>query len=100
MAIRREVAELVAAGELPNEDAEVEVISETQRLIECIPKPVTDEEAQVLASLFGPDGCFGLAWTLLHLIETAPGAGSARYTKRTNNEWVQRLNARVEAGRS
>ncbi|GGW81712.1 hypothetical protein [Streptomyces lomondensis] len=98
MVLRREVADLVAAGPFPNEDAEIEAISETQRLLERIPKPVTDDEAQALATLFGPDNCFGLAWTLLHLIETAPGAGSAQYTKRTDNEWVQMLNARVEVG--
>ena len=23
--------------------------------------------------VFGPDECFGLAWSILHLIETAPG---------------------------
>ncbi|MFE8986854.1 hypothetical protein ACFYMI_03380 [Streptomyces collinus] len=100
MALRREVADLVMAGPLPDEDAEVEAISEAQRLIERISKPVTDDEAQALATLFGPDNCFGLAWTLLHIIETAPGASGAQYTERTDNEWVQLLNARVEAGRS
>ncbi|MFE7712020.1 hypothetical protein ACFU6I_41130 [Streptomyces sp. NPDC057486] len=33
-----------------------------------------DEEAHVLAECFGEDLCFGLAWNLLHLIETAPSA--------------------------
>ncbi len=99
MALRREVADLVEAGPLLDEDAEVEEISEAQRLIERISKPVTDGEAQTLATLFGTDNCFGLAWTLLHLIETAPGARGAQYTERTDNEWVQLLNARVEAGR-
>ncbi|MPY56794.1 hypothetical protein [Streptomyces spongiae] len=99
MPLQCEVADLVAAGPFPAEDAEVEAIEETQRLLERVPKPVTDEEARALATLFGPDNCFGLAWTLLHLIETAPGAGTARYTERLDNEWVQMLNARIEVGR-
>ncbi|MFC1432644.1 hypothetical protein ACEZDB_18525 [Streptacidiphilus sp. N1-3] len=99
MTIRPEVEELISAGSLPNEDAAVETIEEVQRLIERISKPVTDEEGQALSAIFGPDGCFGLAWTLLHLIETAPGAKDARYSEYSDNEWVKRLNERVEFGR-
>ncbi|MEU0382903.1 hypothetical protein [Streptomyces chartreusis] len=72
--IKRQEAGLAFRTALAVDTPEIEVISETQRLLERIPKPVTDDEAQALATLFGPDNCFGLAWTLLHLIETAPGA--------------------------
>lgn len=48
---------------------------------------------------FGPDDCYGLAWTLLHLIETAPGAQTAEYPADSDNPWVQQLRRRVENAR-
>ncbi|MFC9692916.1 hypothetical protein ACFTSF_30480 [Kribbella sp. NPDC056951] len=62
--------------------------------------PVTDEETQQLTLAFGDDDCFGVAWSLLHLIETAPGAQTAVYSLRPENMWVQLLNARVEFARN
>ena len=41
-------------------------------MLESVAKPVTDDEAAALAQLFGPGDCFGLAWTLVHLVESAP----------------------------
>jgi hypothetical protein len=35
---------------------------------------VSDDETQLLLGCFGPDLCYGASWTLLHRIETAPGA--------------------------
>lgn len=95
---RREVEELVNEG-MPSEDAPLEEIEKAERLLESIIPPVTDEEAQMLATAFGPDGCYGLASSLMHVIETAPGAGTASYLRDPDNWWVQRLNARVAAGR-
>lgn len=95
MTIRHEVEELAKVGRLPDEDADEQAIGATQRLLERIVAPVTDDEAQVLASLFGPDGCYGLAWTLLHLIETAPGAANATYPHTAADEWRCRLTRRV-----
>ncbi|WP_206507966.1 hypothetical protein [Streptomyces chrestomyceticus] len=98
MTARREVEELVNEG-MPSEDAPLEEIEKAERLLESIIPPVTDEEAQMLATAFGPDGCYGLASSLMHVIETAPGAGTASYSQDADNWWVQRLNARVAAGR-
>jgi hypothetical protein len=99
MPIRREVEDLVNAGPLPSEEASEEEIAETQTLLERIAAPVSDEEAQVLTAAFGPDNCYGLSWTLLHLIETAPGARTANYPQNSDNRWVELLNSRVEAAR-
>jgi hypothetical protein len=99
MSIRGEVEDLTSSGPLPSEDASEEEIAEAQRLLERITAPVSDEEAQALARLFGPDNCYGLSWTLLHLIETAPSAQSAKYSGNTDNQWVQLLTSRVEAAR-
>jgi hypothetical protein len=58
--------------------------------------PVADEEACALVKLFGPDDCFGLAWTLLHLIETAPGWPVAGALDGLEGEWIDRLRERAE----
>ncbi|MYY81512.1 hypothetical protein GT044_09620 [Streptomyces sp. SID335] len=63
----------VADGPLPDWDATEEEIDRRERRLAAISHPVTHEEAAALATCFGPDDCYGLAWTLLHLIETAPG---------------------------
>ncbi|RLL67631.1 hypothetical protein [Streptomyces sp. Z26] len=99
MSIRREVEDLVDAGAFPSEEAAEEEIAETQRLLERITAPVTVEEAQVLTKSFGFDDCYGLSWTLLHLIETAPNAMTAVYSENSGNPWVELLNARVENAR-
>ena len=79
MSIRQDILDFVNAGPLPPEDASEEVIAESQRLFEQIEPPVSNEEARLLATTFGVDDCYGGAWALLHLIETAPGAKTARY---------------------
>ena len=57
--MREEIRKLAEMGPLPASDsAELKAIS----------APTSDEEARILAGLFGPDDCYGLAWTLMHLI--------------------------------
>lgn len=90
MVVRFEVEEFVRAGVLPPEDdcTEEEIDARFNQL-ERIVKPVTAEEAQMLLKVFGDDSCYGLASTLLHLIETAPR--DFPITERLDNEWVQML---------
>jgi hypothetical protein len=83
-------------GPLPPSDVAInarleELVDRYAKLLASIQKPVTDEEARVLVTLFGPDECFGVAWSLLHLIETAPGWPLEDCLKDTDNEWVLRL---------
>lgn len=98
MSVRQEINEFVA-GPLPSESADTQAIAEAQGLLERIVRPVTDDEAQVLAAAFGDDDCYGLGWTLLHLIETAPGAQQARYPDNPENYWATRLNERAAPAR-
>jgi len=72
-----EVEDLLKHGPLPSESASVEEIQHIQDLIERITTPLNLEESVALARLLGNDYCFGLAWTVIHLIETAPGWGTA-----------------------
>jgi len=60
--------------------------------IDKIERPVTSEEAALLLTMFGPDECFGLAWNLVHLVETAPGGVPISEKPPPDaNEWVRLL---------
>ena len=93
--MRQEILDLVRFGSLPSEDGSEQQINEAETLLSRVPKPLTNEEAQALVAVFGPDDCFGLAWTLLHLIETAPSARTAAYHRGDDNLWIRLLNDRV-----
>jgi hypothetical protein len=101
MELREEIQELRRMGSLPSIETAMgpgglERIEPYERLLGSIQKPVTDEEARVLAGLFGPDDCFGLAWALLSLIESAPGWPLWDCLTDTSNEWVQLLVQRLK----
>ena len=98
--MRPVILALAKLGPLPAGDinTDVDVIEQYGNLLDSITKPLTDEEARILVTLFGPDDCFGLAWTLLHLIETAP-SWPIEACLHGDNEWVVRLKRRVENAR-
>ena len=95
--IRPEIEELERLGPLPADDDDYPGIDRrlfgVEHLLAVVDPPVTVEEARVLAALFPRDGgtCYGLAWSLLHLIETlgvddglrevVPGVDSAQWRK-------------------
>jgi hypothetical protein len=63
--IRPEVRRLLAMGPLPDGATAAESragLERRQRLLATIEQPLSAEEAEALATLFGPDDCFGLAW--------------------------------------
>lgn len=97
--MRQAVHELAILGPLPSEDVATEAqLYRYQELLASLTPPVTDEEARILMSLFGPDECFELAWTLLHRIESAPGwplADLLEKTEEEENEWRARLRRRA-----
>lgn len=95
--IRPQVTELVKLGAFPSEHDVVEAqIEKQQRLLESIEPPVSDNEAREFLKLFGPDDYYGLAWTVVHLVESAPGWPLEDCLAHTDNEWIQRLRRRVE----
>lgn len=96
--MRREVIELRNLGPLPSwkiavREDQRELLERYELFVTSIPKPVTDEEARILVGLFGPDDCFGLEWSLVGLVETAPGWPLADCLENTDNEWIQGLEA-------
>lgn len=96
--MRPEVQTFVADGPLPDWDASGEEIDRRVEQLEAIPKPVTGEEARALVSCFGPDNCYGVAGTLLHLIETGPNPVLATDPGPDANEWHKRLYDRAVNG--
>jgi hypothetical protein len=97
--IRQEISELYALGALPSEDgADPEHIGKYEDIIRIITSPVTNDEACLLVNLFGSDDCFGLASSLLHLIETAPGWPLKECLNNSDNEWIVELRNRAIRG--
>jgi hypothetical protein len=101
--VRRAVEELRRMGPLPSEKESIEnpstLLEKYQQLLLSIEKPVTDDEADILAGVFGVDDCFGLAWTLVHLIETAHKWSAENYSGNADDEWVKRLRDREKGWR-
>src|SRR5215813_7710328 len=96
MAVRPEVRHLVELGPLPREsDGSEEGLARHQAALAKIARPVTADEAYLLITLFGPDvsdSCFGLAWTLLHLIESCPdGVPLPQRRPSDSNGWLLSL---------
>ncbi|WP_344624577.1 hypothetical protein [Kitasatospora arboriphila] len=71
--VRPEVQVFTADGPLPDGNSTAEEIDRRCAQLRAVSAPVTSEEAAALAACFGPDDCYGVAWTLLHLVETGPG---------------------------
>jgi hypothetical protein len=94
--IRQAVRDLLDLGPLPSEDTEDERVFDLYyEHLSRISEPVSNEEAEALATLFGPDDCFGVAWTLLHLIETAPEWVPSETPQPGENEWLEGLRRRA-----
>jgi len=90
--MRQAVEAFLRMGALPDSDAPEAVIAEWQSALLRITSPVTDEEAAALVKCFGADDCYGLAWTLLHLVESAPhGIPVKTAPLDSENEWLIRL---------
>jgi len=102
--VRKEVNELVGMGPPPSEEELIRnppsLLGKYEELLLSIKEPVTDEEARVLTGVFGIDGCFGLGWTLLHLIETVPNWPIEEGLKNVGNEWIEMLKDRAERWRA
>lgn len=97
--MRPEIKRLLLLGPLPSEDdASVDHLRLIEAELKSVTKPLTDDEARALVSLFGPDSCFGVAWSFLHLVETAPGWPLPDCLANLENEWVVSLRDRAVRG--
>jgi hypothetical protein len=97
MSVRQAVADFVKLGPLPPSSEAEETIAKHQIHLAHIRRPISDEEAELLVRCFGPDECYGLAWALLHLVESAPGGIPVKTAPpESENEWIKRLWARSQ----
>ena len=88
---------LTKLGGLPCcEDAHEDWLAKFQGYLSEIEKPVSNEEAVELAKLLGPDDCFGMAWGLIHAIETAPGWPLEKAISEANEAWKDILRDRCK----
>lgn len=94
--MRPAISDLVSKGPLPSSSAGIQEIKDWQEALERITAPVSDEEAEALTALFPAreDDCFGLGWSLLHLIETAPDWPLEQCLGDIRNPWITRLRER------
>ena len=97
--MREEVKVLVALGQFPAEQGAIPgVVERHDQALKTIARPVSDDEARALVKVFGPDDCFGLAWSLLHLIETAPSWPIKNAIADANPLWAEELKDRCVRG--
>ena len=93
--MRNAVEALAALGVLPPEPrATAGQLQKIEHLLNELQPPLSDAEAAALVPLLGEGGCFGLGWTVLHLIETAPG-WPIESALQGGGEWVARLRERA-----
>ena len=86
------IKQLRELGPLPPESTEdIALIQRWQDALALVSRPVNASEAEVLCTLFGPDDCFGLAWSLVHLIETATDLSDEYLTQLPPNKWIDQL---------
>jgi len=95
--MRSSVTQLVALGKFPREQGAIAAhVQEFEDALRKIQPPATKEEAIALLAVFGQDGCFGLAWSLVHLIESAPGWPFPEAQLHAANPWVKTMLERAE----
>lgn len=97
--VRIEVEKLISLGKLPSEDnATTQQLQEIDAALKAIVLPISNQEAAALVTIFGDDGCFGIAYSLVHLIETAPGWPLRLCLNNSENRWMVELRDRAIRG--
>jgi hypothetical protein len=84
---------------MPDEAAPVEVVEEFERQVRQLEPPATDQEARALLEVLPADDntFFGLAWSVLTFIETAP-AWPETDALDDRGWWLTFLRERAERG--
>src|SRR4051794_23321843 len=95
--MRRGVIQLLELGQMPSEatadDATVSAFSDA---VETLEPPASGEEASALAAILPEtqDSLFGLAWTVLHFIESSPSWPNPRILS-GSGAWIAVLRERA-----
>ncbi|RZK27877.1 MAG: hypothetical protein EOO63_12455 [Hymenobacter sp.] len=98
MQVRKEIEALYQLGRLPDDSEDIGdgVLERYEALLGEIKSLSSPEEAEKIIALFPQTSCFGLEWTLLHLLETTPGWPIIAVIEQCPSpEWKQRMLARI-----
>lgn len=103
--VRDGVRAMHALGQLPTKVdalADGTALERWEALLAQTSGPLSDAEAALLAPLFPADDsdAFGLAWTLVHLLESAPSWANGELTQDIPAHWRDVLIARIRAAQS
>jgi len=96
--MRESVAQLSALGRLPTDSqASVDQVRIYEGALGQVSAPLSNQEALALLGLLPHEegSCFGLAWTLVHLIETAPGWPLPALSDAPETPWTSALRERA-----
>ncbi len=95
--MRPEVVKLLALGRVPaDNDPHIETwLQEAEKYLDGLDNQATDEEARAIATLLNQNDGFGVSWTFLHFIESAPGWPLQDVLSMPTNEWIETLQIRV-----
>lgn len=67
------IKELLKLGQIPTyQNSTEEILNQYADLLAGVKRPVSEEEAKALITLFSPDDAGELNWVIIHLVETAP----------------------------
>jgi hypothetical protein len=90
--------QLTQLGPFPSETSVTpEIVDSYFELIDTISPPVSLDEAKSLLTLFGTDPFFGVAWTLVHLIESCPEWSAEALANVDDHLWITLLRKRLQA---
>jgi hypothetical protein len=99
--MRKQLADFVALGVLPSEKtATVNQMEKIEAMLASIEKPLSEEEAAALIPVLGDDNCFGVAKSVLQLIESTPGWPLPACLLNTSNKWVAMLIQRADSAKA
>ena len=97
--MRKSVTRLISLGRFLEEAAaKIVHLQEVETALKAIERPVSNQEAVALLSSFPSDegSCFGLAWSILHLVETAPSWPCQEARLQSANPWVKAMLERAD----
>jgi len=98
MSLRPEVLTLAAFAPLaPEDDWEVDDIDAFAAAIEAVHPPITAEEREALLPVFScshEDSVYGVAWGVLHLLESSPSDGWQERLDTAGHPWLELLTIR------
>lgn len=92
--MRSSIAQLARLGRLPSEAlATAPELRAFETALQATEGPLTDEEALALLGTLpsSEQSCFGMAWTVLHLIESAPGWPLRQAASLLPNPWIAKM---------